>query len=134
MNNQVIQQIIDSNSSNDNDKWKPLEINEHEEIERVHWLRQRENLLRGLGVGELVNKMLSGTNGTTAMAPPANPPVQHHQHHNREDEIISISDVSYRTNNNNSGNHMLSAKYELKAKNYNPFENQSLFAEVIFCF
>ena len=125
---------MDSNSSNEIEKWKPMEINEHEEIERVHWLRQRENLLRGLGVNDLVNKMLSGTNGTTAMAPPSQPPVQH-QYLNREDEIISISDVSYRANNNNNnGNNLLSTKYELKAKNYNPFENQSLFAEVIFSF
>jgi hypothetical protein len=42
------------------DSWSPLEINELDELERLQALKQRENLLKGLGVKDMVNKILTG--------------------------------------------------------------------------
>lgn len=100
--------------------WKALEINELDEMERLQSLKQRENLLKGMGITELVNKMLLGTSGTVATLPSSliihqNNQIQQHQHDN---------DI------NNRNNMYQNNKYEVKTKNYNPFENQSLFAEV----
>ena len=100
--------------------WKALEINELDEMERLQSLKQRENLLKGMGIAELVNKMLIGTSGTVATIPPSlvihqNNQIQQHHHDN---------DI------NNRNNMYQNNKYEVKTKNYNPFENQSLFAEV----
>jgi hypothetical protein len=102
--------------------WRPIEINELDEMERVQGLKQRENLLKGMGITEFVNKMLFGTSGTIAALPASflNNNNNNNNHHNQSSNLNNDS------NKNNSNN-----KLEIKTKNYNPFENNTLFSEVI---
>ena len=95
------------------DTWKPIDINDLDEMERLQCLKQRENLLKSMGVIDLVNRILSGTAGTMAAVPPSL-----FQNSHQQDEAINSRFVP-------QGN-----KLEIRTKNYNPFENQSLFAEV----
>jgi hypothetical protein len=44
------------------DTWNPLEINEFDEIERLQGLKQRENMLKGMGVKDIITKVLTGMN------------------------------------------------------------------------
>ena len=48
------------------DMSKPQEINDDEEIERLSGLLQRDNLIRALGIVEMVYKALNNTGGTIA--------------------------------------------------------------------
>jgi hypothetical protein len=45
------------------DTMKPLLIDETEELERVQGLKQRENLLKGMGINEFIHRILFGTPG-----------------------------------------------------------------------
>ena len=45
------------------DTLKPLPIDEIEELERIQALRQRENLIKGMGINEFVHRILFGTPG-----------------------------------------------------------------------
>ena len=96
--------------------WKPTEINELDEMERLTSLKQRENLLKGMGIADIVNKMLFGTSGTMATLPPS----------------LVVNDPNNNVNSNESNKNAYghNPKYEIKTKNYNPFENQYLFTEV----
>ena len=96
-------------------------------MERIQSLKQRESLLKGMGITDIVNKMLFGTSGTMATLPPS--------------LVVNHSDFNAANNNNNGNNnnnnndsliskHGHNPKYEIKTKNYNPFENQYLFTEV----
>lgn len=92
--------------------WLPYEINELDEMERLSALKQRENLLKGMGVKDLVNKILSGTNGTTATIPPV---------------FYNDSNNTNGNNNNNTNNNNLSiqnTRVEIRSKNFNPFDHQ----------
>jgi hypothetical protein len=103
------------------ESWKPIEINELDEMERLQSLKQRESLLKGMGISDIVNKMLFGTSGTMATLPPSlvvNPNDFNNNAINNNNESV---------NKNGYGNN---PKYEIKTKNYNPFENQYLFTEV----
>lgn len=120
-----------------NETMRPLEINELDEMERVQALKHRENLIKGMGITDFVNRILYGTSGTVATVPPS---LANHAHHSKSTNgtLISKNLVS-----NMNPNHELSQadplnrtfttynpKIEIKTKNYNPFENQSLFSEV----
>lgn len=91
--------------------WLPYEINDLDEMERLSALKQRENLLKGMGVKDLVNKILSGTNGTTATIPP----------------VFYNDSNNTNSNNNNNNNNNLSiqnTRVEIRSKNFNPFDHQ----------
>lgn len=103
--------------------WKPLEINEFDEMERIQSLKQRENLLKGMGITDFVYKMLFGTSGTIATLPPAMLANVNHSGQSNNNDQSSQNDNQSKTNPN---------KFEIKTKNYNPFENHSSFAEVFF--
>ena len=45
------------------DTMKPLIIDENEELERIQTLKQRDNLLKGMGINEFVHRILFGTPG-----------------------------------------------------------------------
>ena len=100
--------------------WKPIEINELDEMERVQGLKQRENLLKGMGITEFVNKMLFGTSGTIAALPAS----FSNNNNNHNNQSSNHNDPSKNSSNNNNN------KLEIKTKNYNPFENNTLFSEV----
>lgn len=121
--------------------WRPFEINELDEMERIQSLKHRENLIKGMGITDFVNRILHGTPGTVATIPPNltnknvliaqnnnNNMVQHHNHHNHHHH--QNEDI----NNQLTNGAAINSKLEIKTKNYNPFENHSLFAEVIFFF
>lgn len=95
--------------------WKPAEINDFDEMERLQSLKQRENLLKGMGIIDFVNKILFGTSGTVATLPPS--------------FLSSNNQPSHE--NEHSRNIVGNSKLEIRTKNYNPFENHSLFTEVI---
>ena len=99
------------------ESWKPIEINELDEMERLQSLKQRESLLKGMGISDIVNKMLFGTSGTMATLPPS--------------LVVNPNDFNNNAINNNNNNESVNKngygnnpKYEIKTKNYNPFENQ----------
>ncbi len=102
--------------------WKPIEINELDEMERVQGLKQRENLLKGMGITEFVNKMLFGTSGTIAALPASF--LNNNNNNNHNNQSSNHNDPSKNSSNNNNN------KLEIKTKNYNPFENNTLFSEV----
>jgi hypothetical protein len=120
-----------------NEAWRPNEINELDEMERMHALKQRENLLKGMGVVDFVNKILVGTPGTLAVPPAAS---------NQNNCITGQNNTNLNLNQNNhflnsnpynvddllsQANLENKARLELKTKYFNPFENHPLFAEVI---
>lgn len=45
------------------DSMKPLAIDEAEELERIQLMKQRENLIKGMGINEFVHRILFGTPG-----------------------------------------------------------------------
>ena len=135
------------------ESWRAAEINEYEEMERLHSLKQRETLIKGMGVDEIVYKMLSGTNGTSAATIPAaaaaavaaaayltntaanvvyaaDPHAQYRTIH--LNEPVSDSNVAAAaTGGVGLVRNNFSSKLELRTRNYNPFENDhSLLAEV----
>ena len=109
------------------ESWIPLEINELDEMERIQSLKQRENLLKGMGITDFVNRILYGTPGTVATVPPSlsnpqpNPAPMQGKANN--------TDANQGSENVKNGPY--NTKYEIKSKNFNPFENHSLFTEVI---
>lgn len=114
------------------DTWKPFEINELDEMERVQSLKQRENLIKGMGITDFVNRILHGTPGTVATIPPS--------FINNKNVTVSNPTTTNQTNNDDTNQHdaisktltinsNFNNKFEIKTKNYNPFENHSLFAE-----
>ncbi|CAF0706120.1 unnamed protein product [Brachionus calyciflorus] len=106
------QVLIPPSQAIPSDSLKPNEINDLDEMERLQSLKQRENLLRGMGIVDFVNRILFGTSGTVATIPP-----------NFYPNTNPNEDNNY-TKNVTQGN-----KLEIRTKNYNPFDNQSLFAE-----
>ena len=148
-----------SNNAMISETWKPFEINELDEMERVQSLKHRENLIKGMGITDFVNRILHGTPGTFATIPPS-----FVNSHNTKTVSIpnniningnNLIGTNNTNNNNNSGSNNNNNsnnqtddqqsndaigkglpinsnfnKLEIKTKNYNPFENHSLFAEV----
>lgn len=114
------------------ESWKPTEINEYDEMERIHALKQRETLIKGMGINEIVNKILSGTGGTVASLPPAflsytDNNINNHNNNNSNSHTTNLVEL----NDVNMKNSTQISKLELRTKNFNPFENHhSLFAEV----
>jgi len=131
------------------DTMKPLIIDENEELERIQALKQRDNLLKGMGINEFVHRILFGTPGTMATIPPplnnlkpstnnsslpnnllnlTNQNLQEQSQDMLQTKYVSTSTVY---NNNTSINNNISAsKLEIKTRNYNPFDNHPLFNEV----
>lgn len=108
--------------------WKPVEINDLDEMERVQGLKQRENLLKGMGITDFVNKMLFGTSGTIAAVPASflnnntnSNNNNNHMNHQASNHFNNINELTGRNLSNN--------KLEIKTRNYNPFENNTLFSE-----
>jgi hypothetical protein len=130
--------------------WRPFEINELDEMERIQSLKHRENLIKGMGITDFVNRILHGTPGTVATIPPNltnknvliaqnnnnnnnnNNMIQQHNHHNHHHHHQQHTNEDI--NNQLTNGAAINSKLEIKTKNYNPFENHSLFAEVIFSF
>lgn len=46
---------------------KPFIIDETEELERIQGLKQRENLLKGMGINEFIHRILFGTPGNVKL-------------------------------------------------------------------
>jgi hypothetical protein len=164
---------------------KPIPIDETEELERIQSLRQRENLIKGMGINDFVHRILFGTpgnvkknqifninhalillKGTVATIPPpltssnnqsnnTNNNQQHHhslpgnipgyqnlnsaqlnqyfqQQQQQSQDILHTKYISSSSiyNNTNIINNSSSSKLEIKARNYNPFENHSFINEV----
>lgn len=130
---------------------RPLEINELDEMERIQSLKHRENLIKGMGITDFVNRILYGTPGTVATVPPS---LVSHTHHSKSNNATRDGNSNHNasghgglTKNLNSYNpnaDLITAgqpernyttynpRIEIKTKNYNPFENHSLFSEVNF--
>lgn len=134
--------------------WKPAEINEYDEMERQHSLKQRESLIKGMGVDEIVYKMLSGTSGTVAAYPGAAAVVAATALLNGSNANNNNNNNNAQFNNNNNNNipmmaanvansssnrinpflfndssdaslrNNFSSKLELRTKNFNPFDNE----------
>ena len=116
---------------------RPLEINELDEMERIQSLKHRENLIKGMGITDFVNRILYGTSGTVATVPPSLISQQKHANTNGagmikqnlanlngNQELITQGDPLNRTFTT------YNPKIEIKTKNYNPFENHNIFSEV----
>lgn len=128
--------------STNGESWRPSEINEYEEMERVHSLKQRESLLKTMGIGDIVNRILSGTSGTVATLPPAfyNNNNNNSNNNNAPQQGANLNQMAPNDVNDFTVNGLLAkntsqiSKLELRTKNFNPFienNNHSLFAEVI---
>ena len=117
------------------ENWKPSEISDLDEMERIQSLKHRENLVRGMGIIDFVNKMLYGTSGTVATMPPSlnghnnytNVNNINNNNRNINNEIINTNDSLNKSGINQASHN---SKFEVKTKNYNPFENHSSFADV----
>ncbi len=150
-----------SNNAMTSETWKPFEINELDEMERVQSLKHRENLIKGMGITDFVNRILHGTPGTVATIPPSfnshntkTVSIPNNININGNNLISSNINSNINSDNINSnlnknddqqsndaiGKSLLinsnfnGNKLEIKTKTYNPFENHSLFAEVNFIF
>jgi hypothetical protein len=123
-------------------------------MERIQSLKHRENLIKGMGITDFVNRILYGTPGTVATVPPSLISQSHHKQ--------NLNAANNNNNNNNNGSNTnangitknlaaynpamdlvttqqidrnyttYNPKIEIKTKNYNPFENHNIFSEVGF--
>jgi len=106
-------------------------------MERIQSLKHRENLIKGMGITDFVNRILYGTSGTMATVPPS---LQSHSHNSKNTNGTIVSknlistipnqDMSLQVDPMNRTLTTYNPKIEIKTKNYNPFENQALFSEV----
>lgn len=123
-------------------------------MERLHSLKQRESLIKGMGVDEIVYKILSGTNGTVAAYPggvtvaaAAAALLNNGGGSNAIAQSTSntaaaaaataaamaaatnsmnnrINSVHFNDSSDTSLRNNFSSKLELRTKNFNPFENE----------
>ena len=103
-------------------------------MERVQSLKHRENLIKGMGITDFVNRILYGTSGTVATVPPT---LINHNHKN----MVMSSNQKAPNQNQETLIHQIDSlnrtyttynpKIEIKTKNYNPFENHNIYSEVI---
>lgn len=104
-------------------------------MERVQSLKHRENLIKGMGITDFVNRILYGTPGTVATVPPS---LVNHGHHKANANGIvlnknltnQVQDMNQLTDPSNRTFTTYNPKVEIKTKNYNPFENQNAYSDV----
>ncbi|CAF4317967.1 unnamed protein product, partial [Didymodactylos carnosus] len=65
----TVNQNVKSPVTSYGDSLKTIEIDESEELERVMSLKQRETLIRGMGIIDMCHRLLFGTPGTIANLP-----------------------------------------------------------------
>lgn len=130
--------------------WRPVEINEFDEMERLQSLKQRDNLIRGMGITDFVNRMLSGTPGTVATIPPAAATTttinNNHTFSNNYNESTNTNNnyefhgnAAIRPTISNNPNLNISAtqnnaKFEIRQKTFNPFDAHAFYTENVIDF